>query len=146
MQEAKNLAIWVNGAHRPYGWDASATYKEVIASKLIPQRRKADELKTTIERHTIKTVKGRKYWYAWLDGRWVSKGSAEKGDPRADLKDELERMLKDIKAAEDRMLSAVVKIHGSHVVIDVGLYKKHIGARLPSSAILLSELLNGRKA
>lgn len=145
--QVKNLAIWVNGAKPSYGWeDDSVTYKQLVNQKLAPARRKADKLQKTIDSHHIKKIKGREYWYLWEDGRWSSRGSAENGsDPRKEIIAERDKLLKAIAKEEEKLLGCFVKEQDGHVVLDVRLFKLHIDKQLPTGAILVSELLNGRK-
>lgn len=145
MVAVKDMAIWINGNEAEYGWSSRTRFDDFVMNKLRPKKEEASEIQEHIDRHHIKVIKGRKYWYQWIDGKWISRGSAEKTeDPRTPLKEKKAKLEAAIDLLEKNMKSCAIKKNGKHLVFDVRVFKQYVDKKIPSSCILVSDLLNGK--
>lgn len=142
MEAVNNMAIWIDANGSDYSWSHRTRFDEYVQEKLRPMHEEVSNIQEQIDRHHIKTIKGRKYWYQWEDGKWTSRGTAEgKEDPRTPLKDKRAKLEEKIKALENDIRSCVVKKSGKHLVIDVAKFKQHADKKLPEDVIMVSEIL-----
>lgn len=109
--------------------------------KLREYTREIEKLEDVIKQHHLKTVKGRKYWYLWDQGKYHSRGSAENGDPREPFR----KKIKVLQAKHDQrkkdIPTCIVKKFGDHLVLDVQLFKKFVDKKLPKDAVMVSKII-----
>lgn len=140
-----NLAIWVGGNDTGgSSWFNDKTnFEELRDDKLRKIKNAMEGLEDTIKRHHIKTVKGRKYWYLWDQGKHRSQGSAENGDPREQYRKKIKVLQEKHDQLKKNIQSCIVKKFGDHLVLNVQLFKKFVDRKLPKDAVLVSKILKG---
>lgn len=136
-----NLAIWVGGNEVEYSWNSITKFDDLMNDKLRKIDNAIEGLETTIKRHHIKTIKGRKYWYLWDQGKHLSQGSAENGDPREQYRKKIKALQEKHARLKKNIQSCIIKKFGEHLVLDVQLFKKFVDRKLPEDAVLVSKIL-----
>lgn len=114
-----NLGIWVRGAD-PHHFEG---LEHAIRNTQRSFDREMRELKTRIQQHHVKTIKGQEYIYSKYNGETRYHG---KHDPRPELQERLDKLEDGLKDKEKAMRSCVIKKIGDHYVIDLETFKKEI--------------------
>lgn len=126
--------FWINGADR---WNHDGL-EMLIEDARRSAHDKIRAIEDQINSCNIKNIKGKPYWYQWIDGKHVYKG---KEDPRPPLREQLKELHDAQKEKAERMRSCIIKKIDKHYVIDLVKYKEHVQARLGKGMILVSEVL-----
>lgn len=145
--DRSNQAIWVNGAKMSYGWgswESNSPFADLKREALEELRDRTVLVNELIKRHHKKKIKGREYWYLWEDGKWISRGSVEKGDPRETFFKELSTLKKKIDKLEKNIATTIIKKYGDHLVMDLKLFRKFLTRDLPNDLIPVRKILGGK--
>ena len=132
-----NRGIWVNGARR--GW---STLEDSINDRVGDVNHKISNIDDEIASYHTKKVKEKLYWYRVQEGVWSYVG---KEDPRPMREAEKACLKLSIKKINADMNLCVIKKQGSHLIIDLALFKKHNSKKLPNEVLVVSELLKCSK-
>ena len=132
-KKINNLGLWIKGADR-HNFEGLEHAIDAVSRDYDSQVR---ELRTRVQQHHIKTIKGQDYIYSKYNGETHYHG---KNDPRPELEERAH--LLELEAAEKvaDMRSCVIKQIGDHYVVNLEQFKKHIkGSR--ADLVKLSEVL-----
>lgn len=103
---------------------------------------------------------GRLYWYRWVNGTWKYIGPVSGkvlnkdpntgkrsmkdivyDDPRVPFQEKLAKLEQELKDAEPRMQSCVIKKLGDHLLIDIPLFRAHVDKDLPDNIIKVKDVI-----
>jgi hypothetical protein len=135
MSKEIDRALWIDGAG---GELIDGSLESFIRAKRQVLRREISALEEKASRYHTKTIKGNTYWYFVESGSWKFSG---KEDPRSAIMKQIIEIKAKIKPMEERMRSCVIKRLDRHLVIDLGLFKKHVCRDVPGRIVPVSRIL-----
>lgn len=133
-------AIWIEGNSRDWGED---TLKDRISTMESNIEREIRELRDQVNSFSQKERRGgKKYWYRWSNGSWKYVGPVKPGeDPRAGLEAQIAKLEANREHRKAQARSCVVKELGSHLLIDIALFRAHVDKKLPDNTIKLEDVI-----
>lgn len=106
LVKTDNLSIWIEGVEN---------LEDYIENELRNSRIEIERMERTKMSFRTKNVKGKKYWYHWVDYTWKYMGSS---DPRPEIEKKIQNLRDKLKEKEKRLRSAQIARFGSHLLVN----------------------------
>lgn len=114
-----NLALWIHGGARD-NWNG---LEHIIYNMSRDYAGQIRDLRTRINQHHIKTIKGQDYIYSKWNGETKYHG---KHDPRPELETQIIKLEDELKARTELMKSCVLGRIKDHLVVDIEKMRMHV--------------------